>query len=116
MKIVRVYYNLHKKKYSIQKYVKNKGWRLSHHSDEVYLTDVEFKVYENGRQKVLREKQKNVHAFVLGKMGEFKGEYVEQITYNPYLYDSFVIKDTKQKIFNCKGINLLPNRKMVVTF
>lgn len=33
------------------------------HRATVYLTDVTFRVYDTGRQRVLREKKKNVHAF-----------------------------------------------------
>jgi hypothetical protein len=114
--MVRVYFNLHKKVYSVQKYVKGKGWRLSHHTNEVYLTNVSFKVYENGRQKVLKEKQKNVHAFVLGELSESVGEYTHNVTYNPYLYDSFVVRDTKQKLFICNHVKLTENRNIQIIF
>lgn len=103
----RVYFNLHTHLFSIQAWdADKKGWRLYKHLDKVHLKDVTFKVYESGRQRVLREKKKNVHAYVLAKkivpfspliLTElfFQREWW-RITYDPYKYDSFVyVKDRK---------------------
>lgn len=62
----RIYFNIHKKLFSIQEKTK-KGWRVISHKDSLLLKDVEFKVYSRGRERVLREKRKNVHAFVIGE-------------------------------------------------
>jgi hypothetical protein len=40
--------------------------RIVGYAEAVILTDVEFRVRESGRQRVLRERRKNVHAFVVG--------------------------------------------------
>ena len=62
-----VYYNLHKKIWSIKR-----GGRVREHAAEVIVvpmegkTTVEFVVSEPGRQRVLREQRKNVHAYVRG--------------------------------------------------
>lgn len=65
---VRIYFNLHRRLWSVQSYVKGKGWRVIGHAREVYLSDVTFKVSEAGRQRVIREKRKNVHAYAIGTL------------------------------------------------
>ncbi|QZA69796.1 hypothetical protein 043JT007_278 [Bacillus phage 043JT007] len=92
----KVYYNLHKHTFSVQQ-----CGLVVLHSDTVVLNEVEFTVRESGRQRVLMEKRKNVHAFVNGFLSlgaeEIDSGYREA-TYNPYLYDSFVDKETGQRI------------------
>lgn len=82
---VRVYFNLHKKRFSIQHKV-NGRWRLLSHADRVELIDVQFKVYETGRQRVLREKAKNVHAYVIGRLEPHAHDEstMRGARYNPY--------------------------------
>lgn len=93
---VRVYYNLHKHKWSVQKYIPGKGWRIDHHADSLLLTNAQFKVYDKGREKARREKKKNVHAYVIG---EYCGEYnhdcpiSKQVYYNPYKVEQFTLDD-----------------------
>lgn len=85
-KRVRVYFNLHRKQLSVQSKT-DKGWRVWLHANKVTLEDVEFKVSEAGRQRVLREKKKNVHAFVEGNLvlgGIDKIEPRVWVSYNPY--------------------------------
>ena len=89
----RLYRNLHKGCFSVQKYIPKKGYRvIDHVTDNTILYGCTFKVYQSGREKVLREKQKNVHAYV-----EFtsyaNGEIVHSDTqpyYNPYSVRTFV--------------------------
>jgi len=88
---VRVYRNLYRNCYSVQDYVKGRGWRVSAHVRTLELSEVEFKVNENGRQKVLRDKAKNVHAYVIGTLGiSIPLTNGKRVTYNPYKYTSFV--------------------------
>lgn len=58
----------------------------------VFLADVELKVSEAGRQRVLRTQQKNVHAGVKGTRLDKLPEGIEwrSVTYNPYSYSTFV--------------------------
>ena len=95
---VFVYFNLHRKCFSIKALEGvNKG-RVVAHSDDVLLYDATFKVSEAGRQRVLRERKKNVHAGVVGQWHESADTVTidrvtiigTPITYNPYKYDSFV--------------------------
>jgi len=95
---VYVYFNLHRKCFSIKALEgANKG-RVVAHRDDVLLFDATFKVSEAGRQRVLRERKKNVHAGVVGHWDDAVDvvthdrvlRYGSAITYNPYKYDSFV--------------------------
>lgn len=117
---VMVYYNLHKHTFSI----KDKK-RVILHADYVKLGDVEFRVREGGKQKVRDEKQKNVHAFVIGNLLDYCQYPCENIptepnnnivTYNPYKYDSFVYKNTEEPIYNAKEIEMinLKNKLFVI--
>lgn len=112
---VFVYFNLHRKIWSIRALEGEKKNRVVGHAVGVYLTDVTPKVSEAGRQRVLREKAKNVHAGLVGNLigvsddcalfkdyprdnlPAFKGG--EAVTYNPYKYSTFVKKnETSQKM------------------
>ena len=97
---VFVYFNLHKKLFSIKALEgPNKG-RVVAHRRELSLLDAVFKVSEAGRQRVLRERKKNVHAGVVGQWFDTT-EAVDnklQVTYNPYKYTGFVLKEQDDHI------------------
>ncbi len=104
---VFVYFNLHKKCFSIKALEGDRKGRVVAHSNTVLLESCKFKVSEAGRQRVLREKRKNVHAGVTGvwingdrveSHYEFLSMVGRQVTYNPYKYLSFVIKATEQTV------------------
>lgn len=85
---VFVYFNLHRKCFSIKALEGEFKGRVIAHASYVSLHDCTFKVSEAGRQRVLREKRKNVHAGVVGK--------VEYLTFDkqgdtPYSQDTFVL-------------------------
>lgn len=101
MKLTRVYFNLHKRKLSIQeKRINDSGklvWKVVRHADFIFLKDAKFKVSEAGRQKVIKEKKKNVHAFVVGYTLESPKKLLPlntQVFYNPYKFSSFVDGET----------------------
>lgn len=95
---VFVYFNLHKRLFSVKALEgANKG-RVIAHVDNVSLSDVTFKVSQAGRQRVLREQRKNVHAGVVGTLVPMLCGTGLQVTYNPYKYDTFVCKDTELPI------------------
>ena len=67
----------------------------------ILLADVRFVVREAGRQKVLQEGRKNVHAFVVGKivgsaMGIDRNDkgFPVRVLYNPYNDANFVALNT----------------------
>jgi len=105
---VFVYFNLHRKCFSVKALEgAKKGLVVAHVSDAIVYNPT-FKVSEAGRQRVLRERKKNVHAGVVGQWfeGEFNAkrcaelmEYTGRaVTYNPYRFDSFVYKNTEAPI------------------
>ena len=88
-KPVKVYWNLHRDCFSVQQ-----DGLVVCHADQVKLRDVTFKVNETGRQRVLKERKKNVHAFTVGYLDERDDErdYDISIVYNPYKHDSFRLR------------------------
>lgn len=101
---VRVYFNLHRKMFSIQR-MTDKGWRIWLHASKVTIANPQFKVSEAGRQRVLREKRKNVHAFIVGDMVLEGADTIQPsiaVTYNPYLMDSFQVRDTGKPVHSAK--------------
>lgn len=62
---VRCYWNLHKSCWSVQD---AKTRRVIGHADKVLLREARFTVSQAGRQRVLEEGRKNVHAFACGEL------------------------------------------------
>ena len=88
----RVYFNLHKRCLSVQNKVDG-VWKVVRHAEQVILTDGQFKVSEAGRQRVLKEQKKNVHAVIMGneiKIDEPLEFHSTRVFYNPYRYKTFV--------------------------
>ena len=84
----------------------NKG-RVVAHCNRILLDKPKFKVSEAGRQRVLREKAKNVHAGVVGRVlfieQRFKPLWLEkgtEVTYNPYKFETFVNRKTLGPVYN----------------
>ena len=120
---LRIYRNLHKNGFSIQKYVKNKkGYRVKAVHPILLLSSVSTKVYETGRQKVLREKSKNVHAFILCDNARLLGgeilpsdiDGLKEVYYNPYKYKCFVYSDTKENVVDVDWVLMYGGRAFVV--
>ena len=89
---VEVYFNLHKYIWSVRSC---KTGRVMLHTDEVHIDNPTFVVRKAGRERVLREGKKNVHAFVRGDItvfNDFDPDYVDYtlVSYNPYKFDTFV--------------------------
>jgi hypothetical protein len=112
---VFVYYNLHKKCFSVRALNgPNKG-RVVAHLLEVSLRNCYFKVSQAGRNRVLKEKRKNVHAGVVGFMNEIEenNSFKVEVAYNPYKYSSFVIKSTEEPISTAESC-FLSYRKVYI--
>lgn len=99
------YWNLHKQCVS---YKLGSGGRVSH-ATSVVLDRVEFRVQPAGRKKVLEEKRKNVHSFVLGRLvkavplATFNVQHLERIGYrkayyNPYKTDVWIDAETGHEL------------------
>ena len=89
----RIYRNLNKNCFSIQSYVKGKGWRVTDYADTLEAREVNFVVYEADRQRCLREGRKNVHAFAVASVYEKVTPSDEGIkaSYNPKVGPEFTV-------------------------
>ena len=125
----QVYYNLHKKCYSVRQ-----NGRVVDHADSVVLTDCRFLVQPAGREKVRRTGVKNVHASVTGVVipahpkapviiatdcNFMMSDDYDYVSYNPYKYDNFVkITSNGYDGFYADAVStadyvmLLPNREI----
>jgi len=93
---VAVYYNLHKHTFSLQSRNKEDYGKVIGHTEHVILKNANYVVRKGGRDKVLQEKKKNVHAFVIGELVEAIDTRMleRKVSYNPYKAKSFYEVDT----------------------
>ncbi len=121
-----VYRNLHEQCWSIKALSGHNRGRTVIHAGHVVVQYPEFYVSQKGRERVLREQRKNVHAGVVGYvlMATVLTERYEtyprvrnenaqdiqdnlanvathpayrEVTYNPYKFDRFVFKDDQSE-------------------
>ena len=88
---VEVYRNLHKGCYSIRALSGEDKGRVIDHVQSITLRDVSFVVQPAGRNRVLEEKRKNVHAFVRGTVTDAPVSHGMSVRYDPYLNDAFIV-------------------------
>ena len=108
-KKVEVYFNLHKKCWSIRQ-----AGKPVVHSDFVEIKEPQFVVQQGGNARVRREKRKNVHAFVRGYLTDRVGIFPKNqklVTYNPYKHTSFVERGTDEPICSAEYAVLDINNK-----
>lgn len=88
------------------------------HRRQLVLRDCVFWVSQNGRIKVQKEKQKNVHAMVRGNLCQEKLpvdlEGWVQVSYDPYRkdVDRFYIKETGLPIDSAKKVIFTPEMEV----
>jgi hypothetical protein len=96
---VFVYFNLHRKCLSVKALEGERKGRVIAHAKAVELVGVTFKVSEAGRQRVIREQRKNVHAGVVGMLTsldvhpstmQIAEAMLTPVKYNPYKFRTFV--------------------------
>jgi len=91
--------HLHKQCFSIRHASTRK---VAGYTDRIVVSDVRFPVSPSGRLRVLKEKKKNVHAFVLGKylqeMQNLSRLNFREAYYNPYQCSGFVDRETSRLI------------------
>jgi len=87
---VEVYWNLHKKVFSVRARSGEQRGRVIAHVTDFALRDVTFTVNPSGRARVLAEGRKNVHAFVRGEWAGPTEVKMSKVTYNPYRFETFV--------------------------
>lgn len=116
MKKVRIYKNLHKKLYSLQEKIDG-SWRVKHHKEVIVCHNPSFIVYQSGRQRVIREKRKNVHAYICGnvdvstnisssELDSMLTKFV-RVSYNPYKGGTFRTADEHQNPVHSAKIAIL---------
>lgn len=109
-KKVFVYKNLHKDCWSIKQ-----DGLVKAHTEEVRMWDCAFQVNAKGRQKVLDEQRKNVHAGIKGYIdNDQQVPSGVEVTYNPYKYDSFVDKATELPIYSSLFVTLTKHKVVAV--
>ena len=92
---VRVHFNLHTHLWSVVALEGERKGRVIAHESHVTLTDCTFKVSETQRQRVIRDKCRSVHAYVVGHWEGGKSNAThapvgaQRFTYNPYRSGSF---------------------------
>jgi hypothetical protein len=109
---VRIYFNLHKQKLSLQTKIEGR-WKVVSHVKEAYLQNVKFKVSEAGRQRVIKNKRKNVHAYVCGELMDRLPDYgrFDSARYNPYELEKF---QCRNKYIDKADFAILNGRQLFV--
>jgi len=101
MQKVRVYWNLHKKMWSVQDV---KSGKVVAHRQFITIRDAKFVVRKGGQKRVRQEGKKNVHAFAVGYVNdEYNINNIKakpnprfnwyRVTYNPYKHDYFMLEE-----------------------
>ena len=90
MQKVRVYWNLHKKMWSVQDTKTN---RVIGHKQHITLWNAKFVVRKSGQKRVREQGKKNVHAFAVGFITDDIQQVYDswnRVKYNPYTDDYFM--------------------------
>ena len=93
---VDVYFNLHKKTWSVRQ-----GGKVVGHTDQISIKNAQYIVSKKGNERVRREKKKNVHAYVRGyveTLPYIMADDIKFVSYNPYKNNSFVVRNTDDSI------------------
>lgn len=101
--VVQVYYNINlsrKLKQPLFSIRDVKTQKVIGHDTNIVIENAIFKVSEKGRQRVLKERKKNVHALIQGKLVHTTTTtQANEVTYNPYKHSTFVYKDNNTPIY-----------------
>ena len=127
---VHVYRNLQKKCWSVKD---PSSGKVFNHVNNLHMHNVEFRVQPAGRDRVLKEKRKNVHAYVTGEWqtnfpyhayvtGLWEthikcdcGWYNDgQVTYNPYKADHFYWVKDEEPVRMVASLTLTDDGKAIV--
>ncbi len=111
---VDVYFNLHRKVWSIRS--RASGLVTAHRRVVAFPTGAAMVVRPSGRAKVLKTGLKNVHAFVRGEYPELSDRVAEwlefgrglpeatRVTYNPHHAGFFTRKDTGARVDSASAL------------
>jgi hypothetical protein len=117
-----IYRNLHTNTWSVKQ-----GGIVISHPVFLHLEDVEFRVWQGVLKRIRREGRKRVGAFVVahaissGNENDYRNDTFNfishkwtEVTFNPYKYDSFVVKATEEPIFFARECIMTPDMKVWV--
>lgn len=110
--MIKVYFNLRRKCFSLLR----KG-RVMAHRKALALQNVSFLVSEAGRLRVLRDKRKNVHAFVCGELVPIRSIPLRirkrpvRVGYNPYQRGHFYVDGDVDRTIRSSGYAYLEAAK-----
>ncbi len=86
---------------------------MSGHTTHAVIHNARFVVGEGGRQRVIKEKAKNVHAFVRGTVSHVEEHNVPAhavpVSYNPYKAGHFYRKDTGEAVHHADAVHMTPH-------
>ena len=111
MKKVRVYWNLHKKTWSIQDC---KSGLVIDYMKYLTLLDAYFTVWISGQKRVREEGKKNVHAFAVGYQIDncklYNSNIIDwdRVKYNPYTDDYFMHQGIDENQYRPDHWNEIP--------
>lgn len=127
-----IYRNLHKEGYvySIKALEGEYKGKVIGYTSSLIMCNIEFRVSEAGRERVRRERRKRVHAGIVGGIFNAKDVEIRQgsiqrcgykfglihpkdrayVTYNPYLNDTFVDKESGHPIRSADHIFILGDK------
>lgn len=106
---VFVYWNLHRGCWSVRM-----NGRVVAHVTELTLRDARFRVSEAGRQRVLRERRKNVHAGVDGYVTEGGELGSVAVSYDPYRGPAFYLKESGAPVYGAARVAFTPARGVFI--
>lgn len=115
---VRVYRNLNNGLISVQLKEPGKSWFVAGHVKDAVLSGVTFHVSEKGRQRVLKERCKHVHAWAQATLlGEFDDSLkaTVRLKYDPYTDCAFVERYTQRPLQSCQFLAVRDNQVFVST-
>lgn len=93
---VHVYRNLHRQSFSIRQHGLVVG-----HAESLCLQDAAMHVNDAGRKRVIRNKRKEVHAWIEGWLCDHpRPSSLQQLEYNPYKFGRFVC-DGQAVLWSC---------------
>lgn len=113
---VFVYRNLHNGKWSLRAVDGPDRGRVLGHARRVCLRDAEFTVSEAGRQRVIREQCKNVHAGIVGTWEPDSRVHpaTNVVRYNPYRAATFTVGYTNVSVHHAPMVELDADGRVLV--
>jgi len=77
------------------------------YAESILFTNCRAHVSEKGRQRVLRDKRRAVHAWIVGELVGVDGpdRIGDRVTYNPYRLPTFHYADTQSAFSGCQTLS-----------